>query len=143
MCIILCDQKFIFCIYLLFSWHIRPFSEHNDWHGHAPKIGKIRGLSPPSISTLRNAASVKIDLKDREPRFRVVCRQGDLLFINTRLWWHSTCKQHFISTALLYLISLYLANLIYVISLPFLFFLNCAHIPKLYRKQTMLQIIYV
>jgi hypothetical protein len=29
-------------------------------------------------------------LGDKRIRCRVECQQGDLLFVNTRLWWHAT-----------------------------------------------------
>ena len=47
------------------TWFIRPLSEHRDWNDRAP--------------LLRGCTSLK-----------VTCRAGDILVINTRLWWHQT-----------------------------------------------------
>lgn len=47
------------------TWFIRPHSEHRDWVGKAP--------------LLRDCTSLKL-----------TCCAGDILVINTRLWWHRT-----------------------------------------------------
>ena len=47
------------------TWFIRPLAEHRDWQGRAP--------------SLKNCTSLK-----------VTCAAGDILVINTRLWWHQT-----------------------------------------------------
>jgi hypothetical protein len=47
------------------DWFIRPLSEHRDWGNRAPVL---RGCT----------------------RLKVRCEAGDILVINTRLWWHQT-----------------------------------------------------
>jgi len=57
------------------TWLIRPIADEKAWKG-----------TPPSIKGYPNA----VQGEDGEWRLRIDTQEGDLLFVNTRLWWHQT-----------------------------------------------------
>ena len=44
----------------------------------------------PSIKRIRAGSYSRFNKLDGISRIRIVCKEGDLLFVNTRLWWHQT-----------------------------------------------------
>lgn len=54
------------------TWYLRPHTSEDGWAGGG--IPRLRGKAGP----------------DGKVRLRVDCRAGDLLLVNTRLWWHQT-----------------------------------------------------
>jgi len=91
------------------TWIIRPFLDHRDWCGRAPRLRRavasvkvyhLKFYYGKVMSSFHYYIYYQAIRKKWSPcmrhagdgllRFKVECRQGDLLFINTRLWWHST-----------------------------------------------------
>lgn len=59
-------------------WHIRPAEESEEWNKLAPKI-------------LKKTKKYKLDESiDKDGYLSACCNTGDILMINTKLWWHST-----------------------------------------------------
>jgi len=55
------------------TWYVRPTPEHTEWGQVAPTLG---------------AAAMRGN--DGKRRLCIVVEEGDLLMVNTRLWWHHT-----------------------------------------------------
>jgi len=58
------------------TWFIRPTQDAQAW-----------GRQPPSLDTSPTASQSPTD---HERRLCLLVDQGDVLFLNTRLWWHQT-----------------------------------------------------
>ena len=72
-------------------WLVRSFEEHRDWLGNPPVISSSTNSGGiPSIKRIRAGSSSRLNKRDGILRIRIVCKEGDLLFVNTRLWWHQT-----------------------------------------------------
>ena len=72
-------------------WHVRSFEDHRDWLGMPPVISSASsGGGIPSVKRLRSGSSSRVNKCDGISRIRITCKEGDLLFVNTRLWWHQT-----------------------------------------------------
>ena len=101
-------------------WYVRPLEESKEWNGRAPVIATEKTLDSHSVNKIAKSTAIRPSLKvlsdsavidadhgvcnngmehrdsttvvgdDGISRFRIECKQGDLLVINTRLWWHRT-----------------------------------------------------
>lgn len=60
-------------------WRVRPTDELLNMVGTRGDTGKKRKLNHDKDAQLENKDAIEIE-----------CRQGDILLLNTRLWWHST-----------------------------------------------------
>jgi hypothetical protein len=64
------------------TWHVRPLAEADEWSGSAPEISAGAGGNGGARKQRTSRAA--------PPLLRIECQRGDLLLINTRLWWHHT-----------------------------------------------------
>lgn len=64
-------------------WYVRPADVPEEWGVEAGGTLQIEG----SGDLLHRENT---EVSDDVPRLRVECRMGDLLVINTRMWWHQT-----------------------------------------------------
>jgi len=60
-------------------WCLRPTDELFNMVGTRGVIGKKRKLNHDKDTSQENKETIEIE-----------CKQGDILLLNTRLWWHST-----------------------------------------------------
>ena len=72
-------------------WHLRPTTELIEAMRNSSKM-QCQSKCCPSNKKRKidqdNAASS--DKNDNKIRIQVECKEGDILLLNTRLWWHST-----------------------------------------------------
>eukprot|EP00928_Gymnodinium_smaydae_P089183 TRINITY_DN73183_c0_g1_i1.p1 TRINITY_DN73183_c0_g1~~TRINITY_DN73183_c0_g1_i1.p1 ORF type:complete len:374 (-),score=51.04 TRINITY_DN73183_c0_g1_i1:48-1139(-) len=80
------------------TWLIRPHASERGWSDGAPPRLRCRRTSAKTGQS-RRAKSKAVAAAEEEGceqgadgrlRLRLRCRPGDLLLINTRLWWHQT-----------------------------------------------------
>ena len=66
------------------TWFVRPMEEHDEWGGNAPKVvvAEKRGN--------KNKRQKGARAPQTAPSLCIECEEGDILMINTRLWWHRT-----------------------------------------------------
>ena len=72
------------------TWYVRPLIESKEW-GNVPNLEDFH--PPTSSAEMSKRRSPRVGCKTvntADWRLRVDCRTGDLLLINTRLWWHCT-----------------------------------------------------
>ena len=67
------------------TWYIRPLEDADGWEGETPVLaeGDENVVGPPSDGKGKGKGSVP-------RRLQIKATAGDLLVINTRLWWHRT-----------------------------------------------------
>ena len=73
--------------------HTDSISHHGTWHYQLSGIKEwhIRPTDELINQMSENVSDVNKDCdKDESRRITISCKEGDVLLINTRLWWHST-----------------------------------------------------
>lgn len=81
-------------------WFVRPLEDSDEWPIICPELrndnikgSKYRKLRSQVIIEYDQEAKTSEIVKspvDQLVRLKVECQDGDMLLINTRLWWHST-----------------------------------------------------
>lgn len=71
-------------------WLVRPLIESSEWQGRAPRLLLPKPRLRSQNDSLGNKSKVIRTKQDRRLRLRIRCEPGDVLLINTRLWWHQT-----------------------------------------------------
>lgn len=81
-------------------WQLRPLVDSKEWAGKSPslRISHKRNRSLRHMKSInaseenRNISCIKRggNSLDGKLRLQVECSPGDILLVNTRLWWHQT-----------------------------------------------------
>ena len=72
------------------TWYVRPLIEAKEW-GTVPILADFhQPASSGEKSTRRSQRVGRKTASTSDWRLRIECQTGDLLLINTRLWWHCT-----------------------------------------------------
>lgn len=70
-------------------WYIRP-AETPEWGSQSLQLHEASSSNPAAKKQRGNTTKPKAEFADGLPRLKVVVEQGDILVINTRVWWHQT-----------------------------------------------------
>jgi hypothetical protein len=72
------------------TWYVRPLVDAKEWRN----VPTFKNFLPPVSADKSTRRSQRVGCKtasnSADWRLRIECQTGDLLLINTRLWWHCT-----------------------------------------------------
>lgn len=66
-------------------WRLRPTAELME-----AMASREQSQSSSTTNKKRKVEEIESDKEANNPHIEVECREGDILLLNTRLWWHST-----------------------------------------------------
>jgi len=73
-------------------WYIRPLNDEDEWLNNIPILEEDcnNNNDKRKRTKLYDIGGKVQKCKDNILRLKIECNEGDILLINTRLWWHQT-----------------------------------------------------